>query len=100
MVYLKYLALLLIPEALYSIAFSHDQIELFQLGRLLRLILGALIVGGIIRPRHYRIVGPYITLEAIGSWLVSPNKGEFPFELGWAFRMAYGIALSFAARGD
>jgi len=90
---LPLLGFVLFAEALYSMAFSTDQVALYTASRVIRAVIGILLATKSLGQKYYRVTAAYLVLEAIGSFLVSPDIAEKYFQIEYAVRIVAGLML-------
>ncbi|OIO25454.1 hypothetical protein AUJ14_04285 [Candidatus Micrarchaeota archaeon CG1_02_55_22] len=95
---LPLLGFVLFAEALYSMAFSTDQITLYTASRVIRAVIGILLATKSLGKRYYGVAAAYLILEAIGSFLISPDVAEKYFQIEYAVRIAAGLLLYYYSR--
>ncbi len=69
----RFLGVWLIVDAVLSLIYSTDLIWLFQVGRVVRLAFGILLLFYHLPKSYARGFGLYLALEALGSTVISPD---------------------------
>jgi len=82
----------LVVDAVISIIYSTDLILLFQVGRIVRLSVGLLLLVGRLPKSYAKAIGIYLALEAIGSTIISPDDALL-WQAGRIFRVFIGAWL-------
>lgn len=88
----RFLGVWLIVDAVLSLIYSTDLIWLFQVGRVVRLAFGILLLVHHLPKSYARGFGLYLALEALGSTVISPDDA-FLWQAGRIGRVFIGAWL-------